>query len=43
MMDDQIQSVGSVDEVMTRLESSVGESLAGLTLRKLVDDETKPV
>ena len=43
MMDDQIQSVGSGDEVMTRLESSVGESLAGLTLRKLVDDETKPV
>ncbi|MAZ70452.1 MAG: YihY/virulence factor BrkB family protein [Porticoccus sp.] len=38
MMNDQIQSVGGVDEVMAQLESSVGEKLAGLTLRKLVDD-----
>lgn len=38
MMNDQIQSVGGVDEVMAQLESSVGDKLAGLTLYKLVDD-----
>ncbi len=38
MMDGQIQSVGGIDEVMTKLESSASEKLAGLTLYKLVDD-----
>ena len=38
MMDDQMQSVTGVDAVMAQIESSVGDKLAGLTLRKLVDD-----
>lgn len=39
MMDDQIQSVTGVDTVMAKMELSADEKLAGLTLRKLVEND----
>lgn len=42
MMDNLIQSVTGVDTVLAQIESLIDESLSGLTLRKLVEEESGP-